>query len=212
MATTCIYGLYDPRWPSTPCYVGKGLAKRASHHWKRFVSTGKATNAVLRHWFEKLKADGVEPIWKFLEEDVPDWDWQVAERAWIYFWRLFNPQLCNVADGGNEPSLESSRLGGKLGKGRKNSLESRLKLSLAKKGKTVSSMLGKKHSLETKQKMSVSAKGREPWCKGKKLPEWLRKKIGKGNKGKVRSSELRARISASLKGNIPWNKGRKANG
>src|SRR5579862_5194402 len=98
---TCIYGLYDPRYPFTICYVGKGLAKRAQSHWKFFLRTGKAVNARMRNGFERLKAEGITPAWRFLEEDVLDWE--VAERAWIYFWRIFNRDLWNVADGGNDP-------------------------------------------------------------------------------------------------------------
>jgi hypothetical protein len=96
---TAIYGLFDPREPYLVWYVGKGLAKRAAHHWKEFLSKGTAENARQRAWFEKLRAAGVIPGWRFLEENVVDW--QKAERRLIYYWRFENPELCNVADGGN---------------------------------------------------------------------------------------------------------------
>lgn len=44
---------------------------------------------------------------------------------------------------------------------------------------------------------------------GKKpLPESVRRKISKSNKGKIVSQETREKISTTLRGNIPWNKGK----
>jgi hypothetical protein len=48
------------------------------------------------------------PVWRFLEEDVADW--REAERTWIGLWRVVNPALCNVADGGNQWPLSSTLL------------------------------------------------------------------------------------------------------
>jgi hypothetical protein len=107
---TAIYGLFDPRNPEVVMYVGKGLSQRASQHWKDFLSKGMTTNAPLRLWFNKLRSEGVELGWCFLEENLVDWE--NAERKWIAYWREKNPELCNVAPGGNSFSLESSRLGG----------------------------------------------------------------------------------------------------
>lgn len=112
MNNTSIYGLVDPRRPDWVMYVGKGLEKRVNFHWKFFVRNGKATNALLRRWFEQLKADGVEPSFIFLEENVSDW--QEAEREWIAAWRQVNSQLCNVRDGGNDWPAHSKSMGGKV--------------------------------------------------------------------------------------------------
>lgn len=111
MNNTSIYGLVDPRRPDWVMYVGKGLEKRVNFHWKFFVRNGKATNALLRRWFEQLKADGVEPSFIFLEENVSDW--QEAEREWIAAWRRVNSQLCNIADGGNQWPKWAGKIGGR---------------------------------------------------------------------------------------------------
>jgi hypothetical protein len=103
-----IYGLFDPRDPQRIMYVGKGAEKRAASHWKLFLRCGKAMNAFLRHWFEKLKAENIQPGWRFLEENVVDWE--TAEKNWIVLWRVVNPDLCNVADGGNEWPNWSTRI------------------------------------------------------------------------------------------------------
>lgn len=105
-----IYGLIDPRRPDWVMYVGKGLERRAKSHWKCFMRTNWAQNTLLRHWFEQLRADSVEPSFIFLEENVSNW--QDAEREWIAAWRKVNSQLCNVADGGNCWPQNASQLGG----------------------------------------------------------------------------------------------------
>jgi len=107
-----IYGLFDPRSPDVIMYVGKGGEKRPPRHWRSFLCNGRAVNALLRRWFEGLKIAGVAPAWRFLEEDVTDW--QQAERDWITCCRVVNPVLCNVADGGNQWPLEAGKLGGKV--------------------------------------------------------------------------------------------------
>src|SRR5260370_21719526 len=81
LKVTSIYGLFDCRSTGIIMYVGKGGDKRAQKHWKEFISKGTAMNSKQRHWFEKLKAEGVEPSWKFLEENVENW--QRAEQLWI---------------------------------------------------------------------------------------------------------------------------------
>lgn len=107
---TSIYGLYDPTFPSLIMYVGKGLSARASSHWKSFIREGKSVNAKLYHWFKSIKAAGSIPEWRFLEENVTDW--QDAEIKWIAYWRKHNPGLCNILAGGNQWPIESNRLGG----------------------------------------------------------------------------------------------------
>src|SRR5690348_10145349 len=98
MKKTCIYGLFDPRQSNIIMYVGKGLKRRAQLHW-RYRKT-KVVNSLVRNWFERLEKEGIEPSWRFLEENVINWE--ECERYWIAYWREKNPDLCNIADGGNQ--------------------------------------------------------------------------------------------------------------
>jgi hypothetical protein len=114
--TTAIYGLYDPRQPRMVMYVGKGLAKRAAHHWPEFVKHGTAENKLELAWFEQLRAAGVEPVWHFLETNVPVRRWHSREKAWSAYWRERNPNLCNVSKGGNAFPEECAAIGGRIAK------------------------------------------------------------------------------------------------
>lgn len=71
-------------------------------------------------------------------------------------------------------------------------------------------MLGKKASLETRQKLSVARmgntnaagnKGNTAWNKGKTISEETKEKIRRGNLGQKRSAESKARCSAAQMGN-----------
>ena len=68
--------------------------------------------------------------------------------------------------------------------GKKQSVEARLKMSIAKKGKNI----GKKHSEETKKKMSLAHKG-------KKLSEKTKLKMSKSKKGIIFSKQHRKNLS-----------------
>jgi hypothetical protein len=112
MKTTAIYGLFDPREPEVIFYVGKGLARRAACHWKNFRKYGDAVSGNLRRRFESLQATGVEPGWRFLEDNVSLDGWEEREDFWILHWREKNPQLCNVLLGGNQYPPNAGRIGG----------------------------------------------------------------------------------------------------
>ena len=84
--------------------------------------------------------------------------------------------------------------GEKSGAGCHLSIETRHKLSEAKKGNQYHK--GKHHSAEAKAKM----KGRIPWNKGIPCSEEYKRKISESNKGKSRSEETRRKISETKKG------------
>jgi hypothetical protein len=109
--TTFIYGLFDPQFPEKIMYVGKGDENRAKFHWKIFKRNGKAVNAGLRTWLETISSKGIEPSYRFLEENIENW--QERERYWIAYWKEHNPQLCNIDPGGNSVPIMNCKLGGK---------------------------------------------------------------------------------------------------
>lgn len=127
-----------------------------------------------------------------LEECADFDDLNNKEKYWIKKMNTYNIGY-NATTGGD--SFEISK-------------KSRLKMSKAHKGKTLSN--------ETKRKISLSNQGQIPWIKGKKHSEETKRKISLGNMGKVRppkagkvTDETRANISKANKGKVPWNKGKK---
>ena len=83
-------------------------------------------------------------------------------------------------------------------KGRKLSLETRLKMSKAQ--------IGRKHSLETRLRMSLAQKGEKHHHYKKKYPKEVRQKMSESKKGQIpwikgkgHTKEIRKKISESLK-------------
>ncbi|MCF8019863.1 MAG: hypothetical protein K9L62_10730 [Vallitaleaceae bacterium] len=91
-------------------------------------------------------------------------------------------------------------------KGKKLSIETRIKKSLALKGKTYIDLHGEEKAKERKIKLSESLKGKNNPMYGKKMTEISIKKISIFNKGKKVSEKTRKKISEKLKGIVPYNK------
>jgi hypothetical protein len=78
-------------------------------------------------------------------------------------------------------------------------------------------MWGKKHSLKTREKLSIARRKRitkeetrlkiSNSNKGKKLSDDQKRRLSEINSGKKLSEETRKKISESKTGSIPWNKG-----
>lgn len=91
--------------------------------------------------------------------------------------------------------------------------ETKIKISIANKGKKVSeetrekmrkANLGKHHSQETREKMS---KNNTKYWKDKHHSQETKEKLRKANLGKKLSEEQKIKISNSLKGRKTWNEG-----
>ena len=171
-------------------YVGKGKGNRAyvmrdrnGHH--------KAIQAkVVREGYAievRMVATGLS------ESDAFD-----LEKERIRFWREMNIDLANMTDGGDGIS------------GFKMNAEAKKKMSLAAKGRIGrKTMLGKKHSVETRMKMSAAQKGKpkspEHAAKvglrhrGKKISEEHKTIVANAVKNKVFSDEYRAKRSELTK-------------
>lgn len=92
-------------------------------------------------------------------------------------------------------------------KGKKLSDETKLKMSLARKGEN-HPMYGKHHSKESIKKISESKKGQVSWNKGIPFSEETRQKMSESHQN--RSKETRQRMSEAQLGHIAWNKGMKS--
>lgn len=189
-------------------YVGqtvKLLSRRYSYHINDKDRTYKT------NWINSLKKQGLLPIIELLEICQSKKMLNEREKYYIKHFKNIGYKLTNTTDGG----------GGSLGltpmKGKKHSLETRLKMSIAQKGKVFSeesrqkiretltgrhdcaetrlkkskSRIGLKHSEETKRKMSKSLLGNKRWLGKKHKPE-TKRKMSKNNRnnGRIKSNAL----------------------
>lgn len=138
-----VYLLIDPT-TNTPFYVGKGKGRRCDYHiWEARSKTYKKSYRL--HKIRSLLSKGIEPKVIKVEENVSDALAKDFEMLIIAELRSLNIKLTNVTDGGDG------------GLGLKPSKETRLKTSLALKGRP-SPMKGRKHTEEARLKMRLAGK------------------------------------------------------
>lgn len=87
--------------------------------------------------------------------------------------------------------------------------EIKLKMSIAKKGKTFSDEHKRNLSLAHKGKIPSNIEQFRQYRKGRPLTKEHKAKIGLAHKGKKMSDEAKLKISIAGKGRAPWNKGMK---
>lgn len=139
-----VYLLVDPT-TNMPFYVGKGKGRRCDYHlWEARFKTYKKSYKL--HKIRKLLSKGIIPKVVKVEENVSDTLAKDFEMLIIAELRSLNIKLTNVTEGGDG------------GLGLKPSKETRLKTSLALKGRP-SPMKGRLQTDEAKAKMSAQRKG-----------------------------------------------------
>jgi GIY-YIG catalytic domain/NUMOD3 motif len=206
--TTYVYGLCDER--GFLRYVGKtnDPQKRLRKHLREARLNPKCHREC---WLKGMQDRGLKPELCIIEE-VPESEWQDAERFWIQYFRFIGCDLLNLTSGGDGcPDLapeSRARMAKKVGdahRGRPLSEEHRRKIGEAQKGKVISP--------ETRAAVSKANRGRvytdeqrqsrSERQTGRKMPprseEWRRKK-SEAERGKVLSPETRAKLSAAKKG------------
>jgi len=169
----------------TPFYVGKGSGNRTTN----FRTRNKKHKEIVSKYGEKNI--GVFVFYCDSEEQAfSDEIQQIAQL------RREGYELVNICDGGQGSSGavrtdENKKLLSEKLTGRKFSSESRLKMSLAKKGKPLSE--------DHKKKLSDVSKGKRPSVAAFNAAV-------KARTGMKHTEESKRKISAALKGKIPWNK------
>ncbi len=188
---TYIYGLYDPRDPKSPRYIGKAdnPQKRLLQHIGRNKLSRRSKRGT---WLKEMSGIGLSPIMCVLEQ-VPKALWQNAEREHIK--RALDAGCClvNATPGGegvvNWTDLLRQKISEGL-KGKAKSPEHRKSMSMVRIGKprseeaerkTSETMRGKKFTKEHCERISESMKGKQLWL------------------GKTHSKETKERITRGLK-------------
>jgi hypothetical protein len=206
---TFIYGLIDPTTLEVR-YIGK-----SDNPYKRFLR--HIIDKIHSHkyfWVQTLLKQGLKPTLCILEQcENKKSVWSVRERDWISFGRKLKWSLTNETEGGDgwskgmHHSEETKRKIPGRHSGFKASEETKIKMSLAHKGKP-SAKKGRPLSKETKEKMSLAQKGEKnsmfgkaPYWKNKHLPEEIRRKISVSSKGKKMSEETKIKMSIAMTGN-----------
>jgi len=161
MQTTSIYALCDPRTGAVR-YVGK--ANNPAYRFRQHVAKIGNCNAGKHRWVDELAGAGLRPTLTILEAVGGD-AWQAREKFWIAHYQEFGQADLNVEEGGKASAPSVWR-------GKKFSLDTRRRMSLAK--------IGKKLSEETKQRMSRAKRGNKIWL-GRKHTSKTRQKMSQNN-------------------------------
>lgn len=157
-------------------YIGitKGTVEKrwSRHNWKYCLEKkGAFQRAIKKYGKENFIVEHLCEIFK-------ETDAFLIERAFI------------LEEGTMSPGGYNMTSGGETFVGTEVSEETRLKRSLAQKGK-----LGRKHSEETKELIGNLARGR-------KLSEEARRNIGNGARGRKHTQEAKDKMSAAKKGRV----------
>lgn len=157
------------------CYIGKSLdvEKRLYQHKNNIDSRPYLQNAISKYGIKNFS-------FKIIEDNLTQENYGEREMYWISYYKSMSPNGYNLTSGGeNEPGHKLSDITknkiGKSNKGKKRSIESRIKMSESAKVKDFSeehkknmslskmgnknSFYGKHHSKESKKKMSKKLSG-----------------------------------------------------
>jgi len=166
MRTVFIYALIEPKLNQIR-YIGKttDINRRLNRH----ISEIFLHDSHKDRWIRKLVDNNNFPEIEIIDE-VDEKEWCYWEKFYISYFKYIGFSLTNSTEGGDEPPST---------KGRKHTIESKLKMSNTKKGKPIPWLNdGSERTESHRQNLSKS-------CKGRKSP----------NKGVVYTKEHRERLS-----------------
>jgi len=180
METVFIYVLIDPK-SNQIRYVGK--TTDINRRLRRHISERFLHDSYKDRWVRKLVDDNILPEIEIIDE-VNKSNWCYWEKFYISYFNYLGFSLTNGTKGGDEPPST---------KGRKHTLESKLKMSNTKKGKPIPWLNnGSERTESHRQKLSKSCKGRQSPNKGNIYTKEHREKLSNAStvKRKVRQIDL----------------------
>lgn len=151
-----------------------------------------AREHLIAHMLLPRFIENCEPMWRALWCMVTMGKVRVTSKLYEQI-KIKNATIDSLAKKGIKPKNFTF-------KGKKHTAETKLKMSMLRKGR-VGTMKNKKHTSETKLKMSMLRKGQR-----KSAQAILNMSLSR--KGKARSPEIYTKISMSLKGR-PWSEARR---
>ncbi len=184
METVFIYILIDPTTNQIR-YVGKttDIKRRIRRHInERFIH-----NSYKDRWIRKLIDNDYLPEIEVVDI-IPKKNWVYWEQFYISYFKFLGSNLTNGTLGGDEPPTT---------KGRKHTLESKLKMSKTKKGKPIPWLnKGIERSETHRNNLSKSLKGRISPNKGKVFNLTYRTKLSESStvKKKVKQIDLNGNL------------------
>jgi group I intron endonuclease len=180
METVFIYVLIDPKSNQIK-YVGK--TTDIKRRLRRHISERFLHDSYKDRWIRKIVDSNVLPEIEIIDE-VDKSNWGYWEKFYISYFKSIGCLLTNGTIGGDEPPST---------KGRKHTIESRLKMSNTKKGKPIPWLNnGIERTEEHRQNLSKSCKGRQSPNKGNVYTKEHRDKLSNSStvKKKVKQIDL----------------------
>jgi hypothetical protein len=183
-------------------YIGqtrRSVEVRWKQHCYRFKDKMAIDLAIKKYGQNNFKIEIIASVLKleYLDE---------VERLLIKQHNTLYPNGYNLTDGGSNGHIITDETKKRMSESAKIKLitkEHREKIRL--------SHIGFKHSIETKRKISLAKKGKKlgPMHSEEMKKQWSVEQTGSGNRffGRKHSPESIAKMSKSKKGCIPWNRG-----
>jgi len=179
-----IYGLVEKNTNNLR-YIGKTTDPK--RRIRRHINERFIHNTYKDRWIRKLIDCGEEPE-IFLIDTVCKTEWQYWEKFYISYYKFIGCLLTNGTEGGDQPPST---------KGRKHTEESKMKMSMSKKGKPIPWLNnGSERSGQHRQNLSNSLKGRVSPNKNKKFNDEYKKKLSDSSttKKKVKQMDLNGNV------------------
>lgn len=153
-----IYGLIDPMTQELR-YIGK--SKNSKKRLIKHISERNLRETYKDRWLRKLYDQNLKPE-IIIIDNVEEHEWEFWEIHYISYFKSIGCKLTNGTKGGDQPPST---------KGRKHTEESKIKMSLSKKGKSIPWLNNGFRTESHKKNLSKSLTGKKSEKKGKKYEE-----------------------------------------